>query len=320
VRRLLPLLAIPLAACGASPHHAAVHASTGAKPSPTASSAPPRRLTLLSSRSLPAPVQLPALAVRGSEALAVGGLDAGDQSVSAIVRLAPGAPRVIGSLPQAVHDAGAATLSGRTFVFGGGTAAGPTDAIVALGSGAAGHLPAPSSDLEAVSLGSRILIVGGYTGTAPQRTVLAFRPGTPPQTAGSLPHPLRYAAAAAAGGRLIVAGGSDGTYVQSDIVAFDPATGRARRIGRLPHPIAHAGGAALDGTLYVFGGRGDSLASQRRTIYAIDPRTGRVRSAGRLPVALSDVSAVTLGDRILVAGGRDAAGRVHDELLEYGLR
>jgi Kelch motif len=315
------LPAILLAACGGgSGHPSTVQRRAAAKPRATASPAPARRLTLISTRTLPAPVQLPALAVRGREALAVGGLDAGDQSVAAIVRLAPGAPRVVGSLPQAVHDAGAATLSNRTFVFGGGTPAGPTDAIVALGSGATGRLPTPSSDLEAVRVGSRILIVGGYTGTAPQRTVLAFRPGHPPRTAGTLPHPLRYATAAAADGQLLVAGGSDGTSVQSDVVAFDPATGRARSIGRLPHPIAHAGGAALDGTLYLFGGRGDSLTSQRRTIYAIDPRTGRVRSAGRLPVALSDVGAVTLGDRILVAGGRDAAGRVHAELLEYGLR
>ena len=77
---------------------------------------------------------------------------------------------------------------------------------------------------------------------------------------------------------------------------------------------------ALAGTFYVLGGRGDSLTSQRSTIYAIDPATGSIHSAGRLSAALSDLTAVASGGKVLVIGGRDASGRVHDRLLEYEAR
>jgi hypothetical protein len=315
VRRLVTLLAVPLVACGGHSRSVTPGAAHAPAQQRQAAATPQvRRLALQAERALPAPVQLPALAVRGSEALAIGGLDASDQSVADVVRLAPGAPRVVGRLPQPVHDTGAATLGRRTYVFGGGTAAGPTAAIVALGSGAGAQLPAPSSDLEAVRVGSRILIVGGYDGAAPLRSVLAFRPGRAPRALGELPHPVRYAVAAADGSRLVVAGGTDGTRSWRDVIVFDPARGRARTLARLPHPLSHAAGAVLHGTLYVFGGR---APAPTRTITAVDLRTGRVRRAGRLPVALSDLSAVTVGGRILVAGGRDAAGRVHAELLEY---
>ena len=318
----LVLVVVP--ACGGRPRVARVPAPR-ATPSGRAGrpAAPPSRLALLATRRLPFAVQLPAAAVRGSQVFTAGGLDADDASLATLVRIAPGRPRTVSTLPQAIHDAGAATLRSTVYVFGGGTAAGPTDAIVAIRRGLArtiGHLPQPASDLEAVTVGHRIVVIGGYTATTPLRDVLAFTTSGHVQRIAMLPHALRYAAAAAVGGRVLIAGGTDGVHARSEILSVDPDSGRVRLIGHLPRPLAHAAGAALAGTFYVFGGRGDSLTSQRRAIYAIDPATGRIRIAGGLPVALSDLTAVATGGRLLVIGGRDTTGRVHDRLLEYAPR
>src|SRR3954454_18283680 len=72
--------------------------------------------------TLPAPVQLPAMAAVRGGALALGGLDAADASSAGIVRVGPGRARLVGHLPAALHDAAAATLAGRTYFFGGGNA------------------------------------------------------------------------------------------------------------------------------------------------------------------------------------------------------
>jgi YVTN family beta-propeller protein len=251
--------------------------------------------------------------------LAAGGLDAADASVDGVVRVAPGRPRTVGALPAPVHDAGATAIGSRVYVFGGGTASGPTAAITAIAPDGrahpAGRLPVALSDATAVTIGATAYVIGGYTATAPLRSVLAFRPGRRPRRVATLPHPLRYAAAAAVGRRIAVAGGTDGTRARDEILRIDPARGRVRLIGRLPGRLAHAAGAALDGRLYVLGGRGDGPLSQRRGIWAIDPATGRVRPAGRLPAPMSDLAATPVGGRLLVAGGRDARGRVHAELL-----
>src|SRR5205823_5714663 len=147
------LVATVACGCGSS-HHSAAPPSAPAKRPGRVSTRAPRppsvALHVVASRRLPAPTQLPALAARGSTVLALGGLDAADASVSSVVRVAPGRPGAAGSLPAAVHDAGAAALDGHVYVFGGGTPAGPTDAIVEVGRGAIAHLPQPSSDLEAV--------------------------------------------------------------------------------------------------------------------------------------------------------------------------
>jgi hypothetical protein len=275
---------------------------------------------VIATRRLPAPVQLPALAARGSEILALGGLDAADASVAGVVHVAPGRARAAGALPQAVHDAGAATLRRRVYVFGGGTPAGPTADIVELGHGAVGRLPAPSSDNEAVRVGDAILVVGGYTGTQPLRSVLAFTPGKALRSVADLPHPLRYAAAAADGGVLLVAGGTDDVQARREVVRVDPVSHRARVLGRLPVGLSHVAGAVLGRTFFIFGGRAGPSASQRRSIWAVDTRTGQVRAGGRLPIALSDAAAVTVGGHILVVGGRTASGAASDRVFELAPR
>jgi DNA-binding beta-propeller fold protein YncE len=318
------ILATLVAAAGCRSSPAPPHRDPAPGTPPAAGTALPHAtagvgLRVVSSRSLPTPVQLPGLARVGTTVLAVGGLDAADTSVADVVRVAPGAPRRVGGLPAAVHDVGATALGSSLYVFGGGSAAGPTAAITQVTSQGrtrhAGRLPVAMSDTTAVTAGGTAYVIGGYTTTTPLRSVLAFTPGHAPREVAALPHPLRYAAAAAIGGRLIIAGGTDGTRARDEILSVDLARHRVRVIGHLPARLAHAGGAALGGVFYVLGGRGDALTSQRRGIWAIDPASGRVRPAGRLPAALSDLAATAAGGRLLVAGGRDAGGRVHRELL-----
>jgi hypothetical protein len=318
--RVITAALVATVACGCgSAHHPAVTPAPVMRPKRAAGEALARRptsvkLRVVASRHLPSPVQLPAVALRGSTVFALGGLDGADASVATVLRVAPGRARPVGSLPAAVHDTGAAVLGNRVYAFGGGTATGPTDAIVELGGGTVGRLPEPSSDLEAVRSGKSILVIGGYTGAQPSRTVLSFTPGKSVRVVAQLPHPLRYAAAAAVnGGAVLVAGGTDGAHAQSAVVRI--AHGRARVIGRLPEALSHVAGAALGGTFYVIGGRTDTGVA-RRAIWAVDPHTGDVRAAGRLPAALSDAAAVATGGGVLVVGGRTASGHASDRIWE----
>src|SRR3954447_6373849 len=129
-----------VAGCGGSaPKHRAAapprrgSAGSGAGATPPARQAPALpRLRVVATRRLAEPVQLPALAAAHGALFSAGGLDARDTSVARVIRAAPGNPRLDGSLPQAVHDAGGAALGGRVYVFGGGTATGSSDRIVEL--------------------------------------------------------------------------------------------------------------------------------------------------------------------------------------------
>lgn len=300
--------------------HTALYRLASPEPAPTAAPA----LHRVATRRLPAPVQLPGVAVAGGRLLAAAGLDAADTSVAGVVAVAGAGvvrPRTVATLPRAIHDVGAAGIGTGLYVFGGGSASGVTDAITATGpsgrTGPAGRLPAVASDLEAATIGRTAYVVGGYTGSVPLRSVLAFTPGQPVRVVAELPHPLRYAAVAAVGGAIVIAGGTDDVHARDEVIRVDPRAGRARVIGHLPHPVEHAAGAALGGTFYVFGGRGGDPASQRREIVAIDPGSGRVRRAGELPVALSDAGAGTLGGRIWVVGGRTSGGTVVDRAWAF---
>jgi DNA-binding beta-propeller fold protein YncE len=286
---------------------------------------PSVRLRVVARRRLPRPVQLPGLAALGDgTVLAIGGLDAADRTVDAIVRLAPGRPRRLGRLPKPAHDIGAAGIGGVAYAFGGGTAAGPiadVRTVVARGGvRSVGHLPVALSDASATTIGRTAYVVGGFTATAPLRSVLAFRPGRPARVVATLPHPLRYAAVATVGRQIMVAGGTNGVRGRREVLSVDPATHRVRVVARLPAPLSHAAGAALGGRFYVLGGRGDASTGQRAAIWVVDPSRHRVRRAGRLPVALSDLAAVAARGRVLVAGGRDARGDVHDELWSLAAR
>jgi DNA-binding beta-propeller fold protein YncE len=326
VRRSGIAIVLLLAGCGGSSGTPSAPGTTkqigvpGAEVNPPAAVAP---LVVATHRigTLPAAVQLPAVApLPGRRTLAMGGLDAADASVDAIVEIAPGGgSRIVGRLPTALHDAGGGTVGRTAYFVGGGNAGAGSPAIVSVRSGRAapaGRLPVGASDVSTATIGGSVFVVGGYTGSVPLRSIMRFTPHHGVRVAAEMPRPLRYAAVAAVGGRLLIAGGTSGTTAVRDILAFDPGTNRVRRIGRLPFALTHASAAALGDRLLVIGGRGDSATSQHRTILAVDPTTGHVRRAGLLPVGLSDTAATASGGHITVLGGRDARGGVHSEILD----
>ena len=312
----------PLAACGcggghptASGHYGSGHAASDGGAALT--------LRLSSARTLPAPVQLPAVAAVSGGVLVLGGLDAGEASTANMVLIDQSGARAVGRLPLALHDAAAASIEGQAYYFGGGGAGGASGAIFRVGPASAslaGQLPVGASDVGAATVGHSAYIVGGYTEIVALRTIVAYTPPSGVRVAGTLPQPLRYAAVAAVGGKVLIAGGTSGEAAQQEILSFDPATGVVRQIGTLPYPLTHAAGGSLGGRLLVFGGRGSERTSQRAEILSIDPSDGSARRAGSLPRALSDLGAASLGTEVALLGGRDRSGTVHDQVLTYRAR
>src|SRR4051794_7684841 len=103
--------------------------------------APPPPLAPRRAGPLPAPVELPAVATRGSALLAIGGLDAADASVASIVRVDGAGARVVGRLPSPLHDAAAAAGGAATPFVRGGPGRGGGDPGPPGGAG--GRAPAP---------------------------------------------------------------------------------------------------------------------------------------------------------------------------------
>jgi hypothetical protein len=123
--------------------------------------------------------------------------------------------RVAARLAVPVRYAASAMAGGRIWVFGGQTAAGPTDVIQridpATGAAAvAGHLPQPVEGANVVGMRGRIYVAGGATAQGTSATVYRFDPVTARvSVAGELPVPVGYAGAAAAGAAGYLVGGED---------------------------------------------------------------------------------------------------------------
>jgi hypothetical protein len=310
---------LALAGCGSTASSAHPQNNSGttasAKHNAPRAAAP---LRVGASTTLPAPVQLPAVAPAPSGVYSIGGLDAADSSVASVVLIDGSGARDVAKLPLALHDAAAAQVDGRTYLFGGGELEGASESIFEIASSgvrSVGRLPVGTSDITAVTIGHTAYMAGGYTVSAPLRTIVAFTPGGEVKTVAMLPRPLRYAAVAAVGGRLLIAGGTSGTTAERAILSFDPVTNIVHQIGELPQPLTHAAGASLNGWFYVLGGRGENLSEQHSSILAIDPRTGAVRGAGQLPEAVSDIGAASLASLIVAVGGRNSAGTVSGRAL-----
>ena len=250
--------------------------------------------------SLPAAVsKLSAVALRDGRVVVLGGLVNGSSSTQVLLG-PPSGLRRVASLPVATHDAAAALVGHRVYLFGGGEAV-STDAVVRFDPvsrvvARAGSLGEPLSDLGAASLGGKTYLVGGYTGTRYATAVLRFRPGAQPTLVTRLPAGLRYAGVAALGSKIYVAGGLTTAGASRAVYAVDPAARTVTRVATLPRPIDHAALAALGSRLLLVGGGS-------RQVLAIDPGAGTVTPAATLPQALTDPAAVARSGRVLVLGG-----------------
>jgi N-acetylneuraminic acid mutarotase len=272
--------------------------------------------------SLPAPLRDPAYAsLGGGRFVLIGGLSASDTSTTEVDTGDQSHVTQATTLGVAQHDAQAALLEGRVYVFGGGSFSEldhifsfspATGALATVGS-----LPAAQSDVGVTAIGNTAYVVGGYDGVNWKNTILAYSPGaSTTRTAGTIPVGLRYAAVAAIDGRVLIAGGSTPTAASRAIFSFDPRTGRVVRIGTLPQPVTHGELAPLGQFAYLVGGRGNGTSSQTARIFAIDPATGKVTPAGRLPTGLSDAALLPAGHSLLLIGGLESSGAVSDQVAE----
>jgi N-acetylneuraminic acid mutarotase len=301
---------------GSSSHHAGKTATK-----PTASAAV--HVLVTQTGQLPTAIQDAAAApAGGSGALLMGGLEAGETSVSGVLKLEGAAATPLGSLPTALHDACASAVGGAVYLFGGGQSESFSQILKVPASGTAqtaGELPTRASDVACTTVSEVVYIVGGYTGQEPLNTIVAWRPGASPKVVATLPKPLRYAAVGNVGGKVLIAGGTIGTSASRDIYSFAPASATVTHLGLLPHPVTHAAGAAAGGALLVIGGRDAAERSQTADVLTISP-AGTVTIAGSLPHPLSDLAAVASGEAILLAGGQDNAGQPQSSILTLTLK
>jgi DNA-binding beta-propeller fold protein YncE len=166
--------------------------------------------------------------------------------------------QVAARLAVPVRYAASAMAGGQIWVFGGQTAAGPTDAIQRIdpGTGAAavaGHLPRPVQGATVIVLQGQIYVAGGVTAQGTSATVYRFDPVTARvSVAGELPVPVGYASAAATGAAGYLVGGEDrGRPVPAvtifRLVPTGPAAtgGRASSVAPAPWQEAAAGPGRL---------------------------------------------------------------------------
>ncbi len=262
---------------------------------------------------LPSPVSREAVVTAGSGLTVLGGLTPSGMSLASVSSIDPvtGGIEATGSLSQPVHDAAAAVIGSRTFVFGGGSpdtvatvesygtvsGSGSPRAAGPGGGEVAGSLPQPRSDLAVATLSPKVrghrvttaYLVGGYDGARYLPDVLATDDGTHFTTVATLPAPVRYPAVVAEGDRLYAFGGEVPSPTASpeataDIQMIDPSTHRAEVVGHLPQPLYGASAFLLGGTVYVVGGQVPGGPTLTR-IDAFVPSTGQVLDAGLLPQA-----------------------------------
>lgn len=321
-RRALSLSALvaaslAVAGCGSAGSSPGTSAPRSQSVSPQAAPAPvqKRLVARQAPAQLPVPVSGEAAAPTSGGVLVIGGVDSADASVSTISKITAGGRKVApaGALATPLHDAGAATLSGATFVFGGGAAT-TIDSIESLSAAGRGHvvgtLPATRSDLSAVTVGTKAFVVGGFDGTTTVGSVLQTTNGTNPRPSATLLTPVRYPAVAAVGQTIYALGGelADGTDTDS-IQAVDTRTGRVTMVGRLPKPLSHASAIELGSKVYLLGGRVGGVGGKAvDDIVSFDPATARVKHAGRLPMPVTNATATTSGGAGYLAGGLGSSG------------
>ncbi|MHB1923358.1 MAG: hypothetical protein ACYCSJ_01560, partial [Acidimicrobiales bacterium] len=289
---------------------ALVAACSSSRPvsAPRRPASPPRIVAFSEPYQLPAPLSRAVAVSAGGAIRIMGGLTAGQSTVSGVFDLDPrtGHLSPAGQLAVGVHDAAAVSLGGSALVFGGGS---PNTVATAQSFGTAGGqvigtLPKPRSDLSAVVLGGRAYILGGYDGSTGDPSILATSDGRSFATVGQLAQPVRYAAVAAAGGLIYLFGGTtpSGSSQTTLIQEFDPRSGRTRIVGHLPEPWAHGMAATVGGQIYLLGGV--SGTTTLTSIWRYAPGANRATlTPDVLPYPVSDASVTQVGEATFLVGG-----------------
>ena len=272
---------------------------------------------------LPRPVELPAVATRGTSLLAIGGLDAADASrLHRSCRVDGGRARVVGHLPSPLHDAAAATArrAARCSPAAARPARAAPQVLRILPGGAtqpAARLPAGASDVEAAAVGDTDLRrrrLHGHRAAALDRRARArgrrARGGRDP------------APAALRGGRRRRRPGPDRRRHLGDRPRGARSTASIRARGRGAADRAAAAGGhprrrarrSTGASTCSAGAAPTSPRSARRSWRSIRPAAASRARAG-CPRRLSDLSAGSFRDHVTVVGGRDAPAGARRDLV-----
>ena len=302
----VPAASGPASSSGAT--SSSVPASPRAATSSPSSAAAIRVVATVARFRLPRPLSRSAAVTLGNAVLVCGGLTPTGTTAD-VMLFDPAGRRVttIGRLATPVHDAAAAAVGPRAFVFGGGSlVAGSTVQLVDPlgGSRLVGRLPAPRADVAAVTVGGAAIVVGGGTPLRPDPAVLSTADGVHFSRIATLAVAVRYPAVAAVGGKIYVIGGSTPGGDSNAIQVIDPSTRTVAIVGRLPFALSDAAALVIGGRLLVLGGRRAGVPLD--TIFVVDPRTGSAREVGHLPYRVADAPVIVVDGVGYLIGGEAA--------------
>lgn len=241
------------------------------------------------------------------------------------------------AVPDAVLDAGSATLDGKLYMVGGKTSAGhvnslyiydpgdpidPTDDIWESGP----DLPGAAVENPAVTtFDGKVYVFGGSTApfSGAVDDVSIFDPVTSTWStlseAEDMPTPRGGATAQVLNGKIHVIGGMGGDGASLDTVeVYDPVTGEWSAGTSLQTPRDNPGSAVVDDSLYVFGGRtrnadGSVVDGTLDTLEIYDPITDAWSFGANMPTGRRTMSVGTLNGRIQAIGGEAPAATANEE-------
>jgi outer membrane protein assembly factor BamB len=229
----------------------------------------PRRAATVTGR-LPGPRSDSAALTLGGTAYLLGGYDGLSYDANVLATTDGNHFRTVATLPVPVRYPAVAGAGSQIWVFGGQTAAGPSNVIqqVDLATGrttVVGHLPTPTTGAVAFSLGGRIFVAGGK---------------------------VQMPAGPASHGRSSAAPGSPLT-TSNAVLGFDPRHHAVTLAGALPVPVANAAVAVLAGTAFLVGGNNGQRQVPTVTRLRLVPSASALPPASALPAASLGAASLT---------------------------
>jgi hypothetical protein len=225
----------------------------------TTSVPPPATLAQRREPALPVAVQEAAATTVGTRLFVVGGYDRARDSRAATWAFDGSAWTAGPALPLAVNHPGAATIGTDVYVAGGFTAAGATNRVFVLASGAArwrdvAPMHRARGALALVAIGGRLYAIGGRDNSAQIGVPERYDPRTDSWTdVPSMPEPRNHLAGFVDGVSVCVAGGRT-PETSSAVDCLDTRTGEWRASAGLPIPTSGAAAGIVDRMTIVAGG------------------------------------------------------------------
>jgi N-acetylneuraminic acid mutarotase len=214
---------------------------------------------------------------------------------------ADGQARQVGTIPAAVHGAGAAIIDGVVMLYGGASVS-PFDLIQEWSSGPGlivGHLSDARSGDAVALLDGKVYVAGGYDGLRLVRSIVTSSTGFRLSEVGQLAQGVEGGAMASWRDSIWMIGGTGslletGLPVDTNLIQrFYPRTGVTSVVGHLPAPVSNAVPVVLGDQLFVVGG--ERAGTPVDEIWRIDERGGSTL-VGHLPEGRSRAALVVVGD------------------------